>query len=66
MAKITTYSSPSHEQISLTPTQERMLTRAGVWPRDSRGEEMCQVAHGLHAGEPSLTDAELRAKYIDA
>ena len=66
MVMVTTYGSANQEQINLTPAQERMLTEAGVWPRDSRGDEICRVEHGLHVGDPTHTDNELRTKYIPA
>ena len=62
MSRVITYTSSHGDIIHITPAQERILTAAGVWPRDSRGEEMCSVRMGLHAGEPSLTDDELRER----
>lgn len=59
MTKVITYQSPAGATISLTRTQATKLTRAGAWPKDSRGQEFCSVSYGLHAGEPTYTDAEI-------
>lgn len=61
MSKVITYST-ARENISITPSQERMLRKAGVWPRDAKGQEMVDVAYGLHAGEPTHSDDELRQR----
>jgi hypothetical protein len=61
MSKVITWQSPSGATIDVTPAQEAMLQAAGVWPRDESGGEYCSVSHGLHHGEPTFTDAELRA-----
>jgi hypothetical protein len=61
MTKVITFSAPSGASINVTPAQERALRKAKVWPRTSRGEEYCQVFHGLHAGEPTYGDNEIVA-----
>jgi hypothetical protein len=50
--KVVTWQAPNGETINLTRQQERQLRAGGTWPRNSRGEEYCQVSHGLHIGEP--------------
>lgn len=60
-SKVITYSAPSGGEISLTRSQAKRLTAAGRWPRNARGEEYCQVSHGLHTGDVSYTDAEIEA-----
>jgi hypothetical protein len=59
---VITYGNDGVQQIAITPGQERMLVAAGVWPHDDRGRELCQVSHGLHDGEPTHTDDQLRAR----
>tara|TARA_R110000868_G_C10925678_1_gene766000 strand:+ start:212 stop:763 length:552 start_codon:yes stop_codon:yes gene_type:complete len=61
MTKVITYSAASGGEIDLTRAQIAKLTHAGVWPRTARGEEYCQVAHGLHSGEPTYSTAEIAA-----
>ena len=61
MRKVITYQAPSGGTIDLTRAQVARLERAGKWPRNSRGEEYCTVSHGLHAGEPSMTDEQIAA-----
>ena len=60
--KVITYQAPNGETIDLSTGQVEMLERAQKWPRNSRGEEYCSVSHGLHEGEPTYSDAELRAE----
>jgi hypothetical protein len=57
--KVITYQSPSESKINLTPDQVAKLERAGVWPRDERGQEYCSVSHGLHTGSPDYDDEQL-------
>lgn len=57
--KVITYSASNGESIDLTPAQVKKLEKAGTWPKNNRGEEYCQVSHGLHVGEPSKSDEEL-------
>jgi hypothetical protein len=61
MPKVITYSS-ARECISVTPAQERMLREAGKWPKDRIGDEMVNVDFGLHSGNPTHTDDELRKR----
>ncbi len=61
MSKVITWQAPGGAEIDVTPAQETMLTAAGKWPRDQSGQEYCTVSRGLHQGEPTFTDAELRA-----
>lgn len=62
-SQVVTYQvAPNGDKISLTVQQIKMLEQAGKWPRNKRGEEYCSVSYGRHTGEPSMTDAELRAK----
>jgi hypothetical protein len=58
--KVVTYQAPNGETIDLTSAQVEMLERAQKWPRNSRGEELCSVSHGLHRGAPTYSDAQLR------
>lgn len=60
--RVVTYQSPNGETIDLTSAQVEMLERAQKWARNSRGEEFCSVSHGLHEGEPTYSDAQLRAE----
>ena len=60
--KVVTYQAPNGETIDLSQAQVAMLERGGKWPRTSRGEEFCSVSHGLHEGEPTYSDAQLRAE----
>ena len=60
--KVVTYQAPNGETIDLSQSQAAMLERAQKWPRNSRGEEYCSVSHGLHEGEPTYADAQLRAE----
>ena len=57
--KVITYQAPNGEKIDLTRAQRRTLERAGTWLKTSRGEEYCQVSHGLHLGEPTFTDEQI-------
>jgi hypothetical protein len=50
--KVITYQAANGAKINLTIPQIRALDKAGVWPRNSRGEEYATVSHGLHAGVP--------------
>ena len=56
--QVVTWQSPRGKKIHVTPQQEEIARQADVWPRDSRGEVYCQVAFGLHYGEPTYTDEE--------
>jgi hypothetical protein len=56
--QVVTWQSPNEWRISVTPKQERLADAAGVWPRDSKGAEYCQVYYGLHYGTPTYTDEE--------
>jgi hypothetical protein len=58
--KVITWQAPNGQTIDLTRSQERQLRRAGVWPRNSRGEEYCTVSHGLHVGEAADIEQWLR------
>lgn len=61
MAKVITYGVAGRgETIDLTRTQERMLRRANLWPRNRYGH-YTSVHHGLHQGEPTYTDSEIAA-----
>lgn len=51
--KVITYSTPSGDRCNLTPRQVKALEAAGRWPKDSKGNEFCQVSHGLHFGYPT-------------
>ena len=60
--RVVTYQAPNGETIDLSQAQVAMLERGGKWPRTSRGEEFCSVSCGLHAGQPTYSDAQLRAE----
>jgi hypothetical protein len=49
MKKVTTWQTASGEKIDICKVCEKSLS--GDWPRNDRGEEFCQVSHGLHDGE---------------
>lgn len=53
MTNVITYSASNGERINLTPAEIEAHEAAGTWPRNSVGEEYCQVHHGLHYGWPS-------------
>lgn len=61
--KAVTYQSSNGERIHITPTQEKKMKAAGIWPRCSTGEEYCTVSHGLHkvdSNDPNLlSDTDL-------
>ena len=40
----------------------RKLAKEAEMKVVSRGEEFCSVSHGLHEGEPTYSDAQLRAE----
>lgn len=50
-SNVITYQSPKGECINLTPKQVAEI-KAGkrTWPKDSTGQEYCQVSRGLHWG----------------
>jgi hypothetical protein len=52
MTKVVTYMTPSGDKINLTALQVHQLNALGKWPKNSHGEEYCQVSHGLHSGTP--------------
>ena len=60
--KVIPYQAPNGETIDLSQAQVAMLERGGKWPRTSRGEEFCSVSCGLHAGQPTYSDAQLRVE----
>ena len=62
MKTVITYQAPSGETIHLTPTQIARLEKAGVWPRNHRGEEFCTVSVGQHYGNSTWSDEELAAE----
>jgi hypothetical protein len=59
MTRIITWQSPSGRTIAVTRRQEKMMRKAGLWFRDSRGGEFCSVSHGLLAGCPTWTDVQV-------
>ncbi len=59
MTNVVTWQSPRGVRVCLTPEQERMLDKAGIWLRDGQGMEYCQVHYGLHRGHPTYTDEEI-------
>jgi hypothetical protein len=59
MIKIITWQSPSGHAITITRRQEKMMRKAGLWFRDSHGDEFCSVSHGLHVGCPTWTDTQV-------
>lgn len=49
--KVITYSTARDTaSCNLTPRQVKALEASGRWPKDSAGNEYCQVSHGLHFG----------------
>jgi hypothetical protein len=55
--KVITYQAVNGDKINLTKAQVAALGRAGVWPKNSRGEEYAVVSHGLHHGQPDCDTA---------
>jgi hypothetical protein len=56
LTKVVTWQSDDGDVVHITPAQERQFRLAGVWPRNWRGREYCQVSHGLHYGTPTFDD----------
>lgn len=56
VTKVVTYQAGEYGRINLTPRQELMLRKAGVWPRN-----YVDVYYGLHRSEPTYTDADIVA-----
>ena len=48
--RIITYQSPSGQTINLSEEQVLQLEAKNSWPKDSNGQEFCQVSHGWHEG----------------
>lgn len=60
--EIVTYIVPGYgdyNEVSLTAAQEAAFKRAGIWPRDDRGEEFSEVSHPAHKGMPTWSDQEI-------
>lgn len=51
-----TWISSRGETINVSAKQEQELTRAGRWPKDSKGEEFARVCRGLSFGMQSNED----------
>ena len=60
MTQVITYQAPNGETLNLARSQARRFRISGEWPKNSRGEEFCSVSHGLHTGEPTYTDNEIK------
>lgn len=60
--KVITYQSPSGARIDISLAQTDALESRGIWPKDSRGQEFCQIRKGEHEGSPDYTTAELLAR----
>lgn len=52
---VITWQSPCGETLDVCVRCERDLSRH--WPRDSRGEEFCQVSRGKHVGRCGVTQS---------
>ena len=63
MPKCVTYQASNEEFVHISPEQKQRLRKAGIWPRNSCGEEYHTVSHGLHYvldDDPNrLTDDDL-------
>ena len=59
--KVITYQAPNGSKIDVTDKQAKMMEAAGVWPKNNRGEDYCQVSQGLHAGEPTYNDEQIQS-----
>lgn len=46
--KVVTWQSPSGQAINICRKCEQRLRSSNSWPKDSQGQEYCQVSHGLH------------------
>lgn len=47
---VVTWESPMEQRLNVCPNCERELRAKHEWPKDSRGEEYCQVYIGAHDG----------------
>jgi len=63
MKKVVTYQAPSGLTIDLTLAQVSLLNQSLRWPRDYQGQEYCSVSHGLHEGESTYSDEELKREF---
>jgi hypothetical protein len=53
-ADVVTWSTPSGDTLNITPDQAERLEKRGIWPKNARGEEYCQILHGLHWDFPAF------------
>ena len=60
--RVITWQSGSGARIDISLAQEEALRSRGMWPKDSRGQEFCQVRKGAHEGDPDYTLDELVAR----
>jgi hypothetical protein len=49
--QVVTWQSPSGASMALCAACEKRLKAAGEWPKDGRGQELCQVHRGRHPGQ---------------
>lgn len=59
MQTVITYQDTRGNKVHLTSAQITKLNKAGKWPRNFAGEELCTVSHGRHYGSPTFSDEEL-------
>ena len=57
--KVITYASPSGDTINISRLQRSMLTDAGIWPRNDRGEEFSKITRHLHFGCQTWGDDDI-------
>jgi len=50
MTTVITWTSPNGSKLDVCIACEKRLRRRGTWPRDSQGQEYCQVSVGRHPG----------------
>lgn len=48
--KVVTYQSPSSASANICDGCRDRLQKAGRWPRDHAGQELCTVSRGAHHG----------------
>jgi hypothetical protein len=56
---VVTWQSPSGDRVRICQACEARLKADEAWTHDRRGQEHCQVSHGLHWGYCDLCDGDL-------
>lgn len=69
MVRTVTWQSPRGERIDVTVEAEKILDAAHIWPKDSHGDEYCQVYRGAHltpGDDPGLIDETAAYEMVEA